>query len=380
MKYTFQDSTELPVQRDFIQDLQYFIRISKELIPLDNSARDIAEESMANKIAINKKIEEIISFEDAVASSMESIRRTMESSDVHDIIDRIIVASDEGSSAKKAELSMMLDDSVKASELELEQFASKSMSIMSPFFEKSIYGSVNSSSVLIKEKSIEGFQHSSIENMEYDFVLEFNDIDELKVADLHKKVMLPIWVSGGLLHKEDRVKMIDTSGYHVRSIEDDGQGKIEAIFADNDSDHIFKLISDENSLMIFHNDEDITIDKELSKSLDLDEVTILIKRLKQYFQVAVKSKKLISVRLDGKDAIYENRILGCLKIVASIYGSMINECLEKGYNKNEIAIKLEMPDGTRNETYISKTEVFNKLSEIGIEGLELAKVLNVSEN
>ena len=39
MKYTFQDSTELPVQRDFIKDLQDFIKLSKETIPLERSSR-----------------------------------------------------------------------------------------------------------------------------------------------------------------------------------------------------------------------------------------------------------------------------------------------------------------------------------------------------
>jgi len=38
MRYAFQDSTDFPVQRDLIQDLQDFIRISTEVIPLEKSA------------------------------------------------------------------------------------------------------------------------------------------------------------------------------------------------------------------------------------------------------------------------------------------------------------------------------------------------------
>jgi hypothetical protein len=37
MKYIYQDSTELPVQRDFIEDLKAFIDITARVIPLENS-------------------------------------------------------------------------------------------------------------------------------------------------------------------------------------------------------------------------------------------------------------------------------------------------------------------------------------------------------
>lgn len=63
MRYTFQDSTDFPVQRDFIQDLQDFIRISTEVIPLEKSAIKIKNESKG-KIAISeKRIQEIDMFE-----------------------------------------------------------------------------------------------------------------------------------------------------------------------------------------------------------------------------------------------------------------------------------------------------------------------------
>jgi len=46
MRYTFQDSTDFPVQRDFIQDLQNFIAISKAVIPLEKSVISNSIESL----------------------------------------------------------------------------------------------------------------------------------------------------------------------------------------------------------------------------------------------------------------------------------------------------------------------------------------------
>ena len=41
MKYIYQDSTELPVQRDFIEDLKTFLDITSRVIPLENSIIEI---------------------------------------------------------------------------------------------------------------------------------------------------------------------------------------------------------------------------------------------------------------------------------------------------------------------------------------------------
>ena len=62
------------------------------------------------------------------------------------------------------------------------------------------------------------------------------------------------------------------------------------------------------------------------------------------------------------------------------YGVLINECISKGYNKEEIAIKIELPDGTRSEKYILRSELYTQLSEVGKEGLSLAEIMNVSDS
>ena len=58
MKYTFQDSTDFPVQKDLIQDLQDFIAISQEVIPLEKSAIRIKTENKEKKSIPRKKTSE----------------------------------------------------------------------------------------------------------------------------------------------------------------------------------------------------------------------------------------------------------------------------------------------------------------------------------
>ena len=64
-------------------------------------------------------------------------------------------------------------------------------------------------------------------------------------------------------------------------------------------------------------------------------------------------------------------------MVAEQYGVIVHECLAKGHNKEEITIKTEEADGTRTEKYISKSEIYTQLSEIGSEGIEI-EILGVN--
>ncbi len=379
MKYTFQDSTDLPVQRDFIKDLQDFIKLSRETIPIENAARLLNEKKKKIIVSAETRIKGIDEFEMGVTTAIQGLAINIESLGLTDVKDEISVTTASISSKKKTELYRQLEDNLKAADYEIDQLSSKMLSILSPFFEEGIYNSISTYSFLQEEERINGKQISSTENMEYWFELKFNN-DKLKVKDLYEKFSLPVWVSGGLLHREDKVKKIDMSDHHIISMEYDGDEHLEAVLKDDNSEHVFKIVADENTFMILHNDQDITIDEKLAESLEEDEVLLLIKKMKLYFSVAVQSRTLIRVFIDGKDAIDNNRVFDCLKIIAATYGALIKDCLAKGYNKDEITIKIERPDETRTEKYISRAEVFKQLSDIGSEGFELASIMKVSDN
>ena len=128
-----------------------------------------------------------------------------------------------------------------------------------------------------------------------------------------------------------------------------------------------------------HRDYEITRDQELAAALNRDSVDSFITKLKGFFTEFVGSKKLINITFDGKNVMEENRVFECLKLIASIYGRLVTECLEKGYTEGEITIKIEEPGGTRTEKYLEKSEILKELSTIGREGEDLATLLRVKE-
>ncbi len=378
MKYTFQDSTDLPVQKDFIKDLQHFIKISIEAIPLENAARLLNDKKKNKTIAVDNKKKALEEFENRFNNMIGNISSDIGSLGLEDVKDEMIIAMKSISSKKYAEMDKELAEHIKAADYEIEQLNSKIISILDSFFEESIYDSKHSYSFMQQEEYISGKQISSCKNMDYWFELDFKT-NKLKVKDLYPKFSLPMWVSGGILHREDKVKRMDISNYIIASMEYSGKN-LEAVIMDDGPDRSFRIFADENTFMIFHNEHDITVDEELSKAILDDEVLILLKKMKQYFSVAIQSRKLTYVFIDGKNAIEENLVFNCLKLIASKYGELINECIEKGYNSNEITIKIEQPDGTRTEKYIVKEEMLKQLSAIGSEGMELAALMHIPES
>ncbi|WP_243684339.1 hypothetical protein [Methanosarcina barkeri] len=100
-------------------------------------------------------------------------------------------------------------------------------------------------------------------------------------------------------------------------------------------------------------------------------------KIQAYFMANIRTYNLSKVLLDEEDAISTNQIFDCLKVIAEQYGVIVQECLAKGHNKEEITIKMEKADGTRTEKYITKTEIYTQLAEVGSEGIEIAGILGV---
>jgi hypothetical protein len=374
MRYTFQDSTDFPIQKDFIQDLQDFIVISKEVIPLEKSAIEIKTESKEKTLSLDRRLAEIDRFENDVRSYIESRTLGVDENDILEIKAKILEASSTVSMAKKNEEIEALNRQSKLDLLEVQQLEERILTILSPFFETSIYGARDTYYAFIEDKILRGKQVSFVDGMQYEFELGFPQ-NTLKVKDL-QILALPIWTKSGILSRERKVKKIDVSDFYITSIEYEGNN-LKAVLEDKDPENRFIITVDEKIFLILHKDYEITGDKDLAASLNRESVVMFIIKLKELFTEYAVSKKLRRIILDGKNIVDENRIFDCLKLIASIYGQLVNECIKRGYGDGEITIKIEEPEGIRTEKYIEKSEISRELTAIGSEGKELAKELRV---
>ncbi|MDR7665747.1 hypothetical protein RG963_08175 [Methanosarcina sp. Z-7115] len=377
MRYTFQDSTDFPVQRDFIQDLQDLIRISTEVIPLEKSAIKIKNENRGKIAIYEKRIQEIDMFEKDIRDCIENRTAEVNAADILEIKARTLETSSTVALTKKNEKLEELDRENKLDLMEVQQLETRILSNLSPFFEDSIYGAKSIYYAFVEDKKLRGKQVSFVDGMQYEFELYFTR-DTLKVKDLHE-LTLPVWSKSGIISREKKVKKLDISDFYISSIEYEGNN-LKAVLEDNkDPENRFIISADEKTFLILHKDYEITGYEELAAALNRDSVNIFIIKLIELFKEFVGSKRLRRIMLDGKNVVDENRIFDCLKLIASIYGQLITQCIEKGYTEGEITLKIEEPEGIRTEKYLEKSEMLREFSTIGSEGQELAKILKVTE-
>ncbi|AKB55399.1 hypothetical protein [Methanosarcina barkeri] len=356
--------------------MQDFIAISKEVIPLEKSTITIKNENQERRAVFEKMIQEIDLFEKEMRECIETHVAGVDTPEILEIKEKTFETSSSVALAKKNEKLAEIDNENKLDLMEMQQLDTRILSALSPFFEDSIYGAQNARYAFMEDKTLKGKQVSFIDNLQYEFELLFTQ-DTLKVKDL-QNLTLPIWSKGGILSREEKVKKIDVSDFYIKNIKYE-KNSLKTVLEDKDAENKFTISSDEKTFLIMHRDYEITRDQELAAALNRDLVDSFITKLKGFFTEFVGSKKLINITLDGKNVIKEDRVFDCLKLIASIYGRLVKECLEKGYTEEEITIKIEEPGGTRTEKYLEKSEILRELSTIGKEGEDLATLLRVKE-
>lgn len=376
MKYTFQDSTELPLQRDFIQDLNNFIEMAKKVLPLENSAIELSEEETGEISSLEARIEEIESFSKDIQQYVDDRAKGAEDKEILECRNAVIDACIETSNHGLKELNQKLELIKRQSESGIYKIEMDLLNNLNPLFESGIYGANKAYHISMKEGALKGFLKASFSGMEYACDLTYAH-EILTVREVYGELSLPTWTKAGIFSKENKVKMIDVSEHIITSMNYDGNKHIDVSFENKKGDHKFKIVSDNDTYQIYHGELDVTSDETLLRSVRVDNVSGFVEDVRKYMEMFIKRQKLTHIMLDGKDAVRNNEVFDCLKLIAEQYGDIVRESLDKGYVKNEITIKIEATDGTRTEKYITKEEAFDQLAGLGSEGLELASILGV---
>lgn len=376
MRYTYQDSTDLPVQRDFIQDLNDLIEVTGKVLPLENDAIETNELEKKTISSLENRIVDLEKFGDNVKTYVKSISLNAENVEILDCHNAIMDACDESVNTGLLNLKKELEQKKKDYELHINELEKNMLPILNSLFENGIYGAIREYSVHLENGIMRGNLKASVSGVEYNSDLLYRN-DPLLLQEVHGNIQFPIWTKAGIIHKENKVKIIDVSEFMITNIDFNGESHLEAAFENKKQDQQFKIISDSEDIQILHGDNDITADETLFQSIDMGRVESLVLELRKYLEMSIMSQKLTKVMLDGRDAVHNNEVFDCLKIIMEQYGDIVSECVNRSYAKNEITIKVERTDGTRTEKYVTKEEIFNRLSELGSEGIELASILNV---
>jgi hypothetical protein len=376
MRYTYQDSTDLPVQRDFIQDINYLIEIAGKVLPVENDAIEANELEVKDISSLESRIAALEKFGNDVKEYVKSISLNAENVEILDCHNAIMDACDESVSNGLRNLKKELEQKKRDYEFHINELEQKMFPMLNSLFENGIYGATRKYSVRLDNGIMRGNLKASVSGVDYESELLYRN-EPLLMREVHGNIQLPIWTKTGIIHKENKVKLVDVSEFIITNIDFDGDSNLKLAFENKKQDQQFKIIYDSQDIRILHGNSDVTADKTLSQAIDMDRIEPLSLELKKYLEMSIMSQTLRKVMLDGRDAVRNNEVFDCLKIIMEQYGEIVRECIDRGFVKNEITIKIERTDGTRTEKYVTKEELFNKLAELGSEGLELASILNV---
>ena len=217
----------------------------------------------------------------------------------------------------------------------------------------------------------------SVSGLQYHYKIGFAE-ESLTVEKLVGNLSLPSWIhAAGILRKEEKIKMQDLSEFIVSSLEYDNQKNIRLIVESKKANKKFRIEGEEGRYFVYEDDKEITADKELSTFVDIEGLAKIPEKVQDYLRTSIRTYILSKVLLDEEDAVSTNQVFDCLKVIAEQYGVIVQECLAKGHNKEEITIKIEEADGTRTEKYLSRAEIYAQLAEVGSEGVEIAGILGV---
>ncbi len=378
MKYTFQDSTELPYQRDVIEDLQEFIKVSKMVLPIENSSIEMNDEWDKQCSSLEMGLKKLESMQKEIISFVDDITKEEELKEILDCRNKIVDTCNSSCSGSIEGIRSQIDSIRSRAEAEMDKVELQILSSLSSFFKGGVYGTEKKYSVLVKKSILMGIMTSSVSGLEYESEITFSN-SSLNVKDFQNSLFLPTWTKSGLIYKEDKVKMEDVSEFYLKSLDYDGSVNFSASFENRKATRDFQIQLSEDVYRIFYDSDEITSDPTLAKYVNMEDISGFVGALCSYVENNIKHRKLVKICLDGENAISSSQIFDCLKLIAEQYADIIRECVERGYVDNEITIKLEEQDGARTEKYVTKEEIFDDLSEIGSEGLELASILGVED-
>ncbi|WP_445474908.1 hypothetical protein ACT9XH_11180 [Methanococcoides methylutens] len=375
MKYTFQDSNELSIQRDVIQDLQDFVDTSGKVLPIENASIEKNDDLIGRRISLEKGSEELESTNSKILDFIDHITGEFEVKYLLDYRNSILDACESSFNKSSGAMLSEIESINKDIDDGLDDVEKQILSILDPFFEGGVYGTTDKYFVSMDKNVLHGKLTSTVVGMEYESELTFTD-NSVTIRGLYGTLFLPTWTRSGIIYKEDKVKLEEVSDFLLSSLDFDDH-HISAMFVNKKASKRLKVDMGGDALLIYYDGNEVTADPALMNSVKEENVRSMLVALKDYIRSHVKKKTLVRLMLDGEDAIRNNQTFDCLKLIAEQFTDIINECIERGYADDEITIKIEQTDGTRTEKYVSKVELFDQLSEFGSEGLELATLLGV---
>jgi len=381
MTFVFQNSKEMPVQKNFIDDLNNFLDLIEKILPIENKAIELNSQTKKEEERFEKESSAMTKFNNELKDSLEKLSKNYQLEPIEKCKVKVNETSATYIEKQKEQMKIVLDDLTRRSKDEVDQMTEQIRKELEPFLWSMVYNVNKTQLITASAEKLNGSITIGTNGLSYNYNVTYNEVP-LQIKKFIDEISIPIWSKGGLIHKGDRIKKLDISEYIIKRIYNNDDFQLDLENKKGTKKVNIKVPEEIKHASIMYIDEattDITSSEDLLAQVDFYKLRELIRGIKEYVdnEANIVSKTLISVEIDEKDAIASNEIFDSIKIITSQYGEIISEILNNGFTKEEIVIKEIIKDGTRNEIFISVDEISNRLSALGGDGLELIDLLNL---
>ncbi|PWB52605.1 MAG: hypothetical protein C3F06_08625 [Candidatus Methanoperedenaceae archaeon] len=394
MRFLYGDSTEFDLQIDFLRLLNNFVETSVRTIKFENAILDLKNTIIERKKYNTSIIEDMTGFvmkvetaiSEAVASSKEQETLVRYADKSKEFFNKFIEES-------KTKLSDEIIKEIAQLEKKIKEASEENRKILESFF---IYDPIP----LIDEKyTIKTTEKGYSAKLKIDCEGGFSSIfhiassespfwrNHVRARDFVKDVKIPARLKKPFLKKELIPDIVNINDFII----------VDLVLSDKDLEVVFRKRPDikaeafrlkmklekEFSVEVLETEdngteksiEDIPELKNELNYLRLQELGLKIIEKTKYLYP--KKQKLETILLEEKDVFEDNLIFELMQKVAVIFAPTIAEIRKHSPSGEELSLKSEDEHGARHEIYLKKSEIKDKLDEIGDKGRTLSEFLNI---
>ncbi|MCL7415648.1 MAG: hypothetical protein M8349_06260 [ANME-2 cluster archaeon] len=381
MTFVFQDSTEMPYNKNFIADLNNFLGLIEKTLPIENKIVELKSQIHEEEGKYTTETTMLDDFLSELNSSLDQLSHQYTIESTAKCRDKLKESGAACVEKHKEQLKITLNDINRSSKDDIVLMSNELRKELEPFLWTGVYNVNMIRLITHRADTLTGSITMNLNGLSYTYETTYADFP-LQVKKFMDEISIPVWSRGGLIHKEDRIKQLDISDYVIKRIytgEDfqmdlenkKGTKKVNLVVPEEMSNASLMYVDEEVT--------DITSNDELAPQVDINKLDELRQKVMEYIgdDANIITRILVNIEIDEKDAIENNELFECTKIIASQYGEIINDIFNHGITKKEIVIKERMEDGSRNEIFVRVEEISNRLSALGGDGLEIKGLLNL---
>ena len=394
MKYLYGDSTELPLQRDFLGLLDNYIDISVKSITIENAVFDLKETIKDRRGLKNSVLDEMDNFVLTVETAISgAVSRSKEQEMIVKYADKSKDFLKKFIEDGKTKFSEEIFREINEFEKKVEENDEENRRTLESFFIQDPLPIINKQYTIKSTKD----GYSAKVQIDYDgnisslFDIASSEISfwkrHIKARDFIKGLEIPARMKKPFLKKELVPDFITMDDYILSDLMISGK-ELEVVLRKrlDTSAERFRLkmnFVDEFSVEVYHAEENeveknIQAVPELKNTLNILRLRELGEKiLEQVEDLYPKKQKLEYLYLNGKDVLEENLVFGLMQKIAEIFAPTISEIKKHSPFEEELSLKSEDESGNRSEIYLKKSVVKDKLYGIKEKGRKLFDILDV---